>query len=182
MVALGKAQSENLRLKWAKGSGCFIELATIKRKPMIIEGSVLHLTQSSFSNLSRAESRRRHLLILADEHARAMQAVRSAFQGRGWTVDTLTPTLEALGSIKRWLYDLVIMQITQPDMGNFALCEALRQHSRVPLLLIVSPAISREIIYAFHKGADAYVVEPFDLRELLARAEALIRRAEGRLR
>ncbi|MCS7220337.1 MAG: response regulator [Anaerolineae bacterium] len=142
---------------------------------------MLHLTQGGFSSLSKGKGKQRHLLILADERTRAVQVVRSAFQTRGWIVDTMDPTTEALGSIKRWLYDLVIIQITQPDIGDFALCEALRQRSRVPLLLIVSPAVSREIISAFHKGADAYVVEPFDLRELLARAEALLRRAEKRL-
>ena len=146
-----------------------------------MERLVPHLIPSGFRSLARAENRRRHLLILADKHAPVTQTVYSAFQNRGWIIDISAPTIEALNSIQRWLYDLVIMQIVQPGAESFKLCEVLRRHSRVPLLLIVSPVVGKEIAHAFYKGADAYVVEPFDLRELLVRAEALIRRAEGRL-
>ncbi len=62
------------------------------------------------------------------------------------------------------------------------MCDALRRLSRAPLLLIVSSAASADIVQGLRRGADAYVVEPFDMRELLVRAEALVRRSEGRVK
>jgi len=124
--------------------------------------------------------RRRRLLILSREQTVEMQAVALAFRSRGWDVDISDLSTEALESIKKWLYDLVVMEIAHSGPEGFALCDVLRQHSLVPLLLIVSSVAKNYVIQGFRRGADAYVVEPFDMRELLVRAEALVRRAEGR--
>ncbi len=124
--------------------------------------------------------RRRRLLILSREQTVGMQAVAPAFRSRGWDVDISDLSTEALKSMKKWPYDLVIMEIAHSGPEGFALCEVLRQRSLVPLLLVVSSAAKNDVVQGFHRGADAYVVEPFDVRELLVRAEALVRRAEGR--
>ncbi len=146
---------------------------------MMIESHHPDLTRNELKNPTKAGHKRRRLLILAHEQTRVLQTVHFAFQSRGWIVDMAAPTVEILGLAKRRPYDLVILRIVKPGAEGFAWCEAFRQRSHVPLLLIVSPAVRKEIVYAFDKGADAYVVEPFDLRELLVRAEALIRRSEG---
>ena len=128
------------------------------------------------------ESRaRRRLLVLLHDQALGTEVVAPAFRSRGWEVHLAHLTEAALEDVKESTYDLVIMEINQPGPASFAFCDALRRYSRAPLLLIVSQAARKDIVQGFRRGADAYVVEPVDLRELLVRAEALLRRAEGRV-
>jgi DNA-binding response OmpR family regulator len=121
----------------------------------------------------------RRLLVLSRGQTVGVQAVAPAFRSRGWDVDVSDMTTESLELVKKWPYDLVVMEVIQPGSEGFALCDTLRQRSRAPLLLIISSAARSDVIQGFRRGADAYVVEPFDMRELLVRAEALVRRAEG---
>ena len=128
-----------------------------------------------------ARGNRRHLLILAESQVLATQVVAPAFRSRGWDVEGTEGIADALKLVEMRRYDLIIMQVMQPGADGFAMCEALRQHSHSPILLIVSPSARTDIIQGFRRGADAYVSEPFDMRELLVRAEALVRRSEGRV-
>ena len=122
---------------------------------------------------------RRRLLFLSRNETTGSEGVVPAFRERGWDVSVLAPCEESLTSLERQAYDLVIMEITHPGPGGYALCEELRRRSRIPLLLLVSNAARKDIVQGLDKGADAYVVEPFNMRELLVRAEALVRRAAG---
>lgn len=127
-------------------------------------------------------SRRRRLLILAKNQMLTNQVISPAFRSRGWEVDRTEEVGDALELMGNHAYDLIILEVLHPGSDGYATCDALRRLSRAPLLLIVSSAASADVIQGLRRGADAYVVEPFDLRELLVRAEALVRRSEGRVR
>lgn len=131
---------------------------------------------------SEARSRRRRLLILAENQVLANQIISPAFRSRGWEIDRTEKVGDALELMGERSYDLIILEILHPGSDGYATCDALRRLSRAPLLLVVSSAASVDIVQGLRRGADAYVVEPFDMRELLVRAEALVRRSEGRIR
>ncbi|MCD6289843.1 MAG: response regulator [Anaerolineae bacterium] len=124
----------------------------------------------------------RRLLFLSRNQTDGAEMVPLAFQNRGWEVDTASPTVEAITSLQRHSYDLVIMEVARPGSENMGLCGVIRQHSQVPLLLLVASVARGDVIEGLRRGADGYVVAPFDLRELVVRAEALVRRATGQVR
>jgi len=121
----------------------------------------------------------RRLLLLSRNQTIGAELIAPAFRSRGWEVFISAPTSEDLKEVDKRAHDLVIMEITRPGPEGYALCEELRRRSRIPLLLIVSAVAKKDIVEGLNRGADAYVLEPFDLRELLVRAEALVRRAKG---
>ncbi len=133
------------------------------------------------SGLQQTGDPPRELLVLSHDSSLGAEVIAPAFQSRGWDVQIVGPADIDTIPATAWAYDLIILQIDQPGPDGFALCDIVRQHSNAPLLLVVSQAARKDVIQGFQKGADAYVVEPFDLRELLVRAEALLRRAEGRV-
>ena len=77
---------------------------------------------------------------------------------------------------------LIILDIRLPDTTGFALCRKLRQEGhRQPILMLTARDEEVDKVLGFEVGADDYVVKPYQLRELLSRVRALLRRAYGEL-
>jgi two-component system OmpR family response regulator len=74
--------------------------------------------------------------------------------------------------------DLVIMDIRLPGVDGVSLTRQLRRSSRVPIIMLTSKKEVADRVTGLESGADDYLSKPFDLRELLARVQALLRRAE----
>lgn len=74
-------------------------------------------------------------------------------------------------------HDLIWVDMRLPDMDGVELCRAIRRRSNAPMLVVSAHREPSEVVAAFDAGADDYVNKPFDRRELVARARALIRRA-----
>ncbi|GAB4557617.1 MAG: hypothetical protein Kow0047_02090 [Anaerolineae bacterium] len=121
-------------------------------------------------------------LVLLRERAEMTKAIAPALRSRGWQVSVQELSEESVESLEPQAFDLIILEIVSAGSAGLALCETIRKRSKTPLLLILSTATSGDAIQGFYRGADAYVVEPFDMRELIVRAEALVRRAAGHLR
>ena len=75
-------------------------------------------------------------------------------------------------------YALVILDLMLPGMNGFDVCEKLREaQPRLPILMLTARGSEEDVLRGFRCGADDYVTKPFSLAELLARAEALMRRS-----
>ena len=72
---------------------------------------------------------------------------------------------------------LVILDVKLPDTDGFALCQAVRQRSKVPIIMLTSSTGETDRIVGLELGADDYVPKPYNPRELLARIKAIHRRA-----
>lgn len=73
--------------------------------------------------------------------------------------------------------DLVLLDVNLPGKSGFELCEAWRQRSQVPIILLTAMGQKGDKIRGLQLGADDYVTKPFELEELLARIHAVLRRA-----
>ncbi len=77
--------------------------------------------------------------------------------------------------------DLVVLDLMLPGISGFDVCERLRAaHPRLPILLLTARGAEEDILRGFRVGADDYVTKPFSLAQLLARVNALLRRAGER--
>ncbi|MBR5181109.1 MAG: response regulator transcription factor [Clostridiales bacterium] len=82
-----------------------------------------------------------------------------------------------LGEIKELDPHLIIMDITLPYMGGYHWCREIRKTSNVPIIFISSATDNMNIVMAMNMGADDYIPKPFDQSVLIAKVQALLRRA-----
>lgn len=86
---------------------------------------------------------------------------------------------EAINKTANNRYDLIILDITLPDISGMELCKKLRQNDqRTPIMMLTCRSEETDKVLALELGADDYVTKPFGILELMARTKALLRRAD----
>jgi DNA-binding response OmpR family regulator len=120
---------------------------------------------------------RRVLVVDDDDDIRLLleELLRSA----GYAVATAKDGRLALRTFYESPTDLVVLDLSMPELDGFETLDRLRDLSDVPVILLTARGGEIDKVRGFRAGADDYVVKPFGRRELLARIEALLRRAPG---
>jgi two-component system response regulator VicR len=116
------------------------------------------------------------LLIVEDERPLA-EILRENLEREGYGVATAESGAEAVAALARSGASLVILDIMLPKLDGFAVCEAIRARSNVPVLMLTAKDTEEDKLRGFEVGADDYLTKPFSARELHARVRALLRRA-----
>ncbi|MFZ1490951.1 MAG: response regulator transcription factor [Ilumatobacteraceae bacterium] len=117
-----------------------------------------------------------HLMIVDDEdNLRSMLA--AALQHHGFRVTTAENGRQALDLIDREHPDLVLLDVMMPDIDGFEVCRRLRTAGdRTPVLFLTARDATEDKVRGLTLGGDDYLQKPFSLDELVARAEAVLRR------
>lgn len=120
-----------------------------------------------------------HLLIVDDEdNLRSMLA--AALQHHGFTVTTAESGRVALELVAAQRPDLVLLDVMMPDLDGFEVCRRLRQDgNRTPVLFLTARDSTEDKVRGLTLGGDDYLQKPFSLDELVARAEAVLRRTNA---
>ena len=121
---------------------------------------------------------RRVLLVDDDPHIRQLLAF--AFDKAGFAVEEAGDGEEALGAVARQAPDLVVLDINMPRMDGLEVCRRLRSQGDMPVLFLSSRDDEFDRVLGIELGADDYVTKPFSPREVVARANAILRRAAPR--
>jgi DNA-binding response OmpR family regulator len=120
------------------------------------------------------------ILLVEDDPALADSTLR-AFQAQGWVVDHTARGEPVAASVKADPYDLVVLDIGLAGIDGFETLRRLRaQGSTTPVLMLTARDAVEDRVRGLEGGADDYLVKPFALAELVARARALCRRAQAR--
>jgi two-component system, OmpR family, response regulator len=120
------------------------------------------------------------LLLVEDDPALANSTMR-ALQSHGWTVDWSTRGEPVVQSVTQDHYDLVVLDIGLAGIDGFETLRRMRaQGSNTPVLILTARDAIEDRVRGLEGGADDYLVKPFALAELVARARALTRRAQAR--
>jgi len=122
------------------------------------------------------DSAARNVLVVDDE-PQITRVLRTTLSGHGYAVRTAGDGDEALEVIRGWRPDVVITDLTMPNMAGIELCQRIRAKSQVPIIVLSVRGEERIKVEAFDAGADDYVTKPFNMNELLARVRASLRRA-----
>jgi DNA-binding response OmpR family regulator len=118
------------------------------------------------------------ILVVEDEEALADGLVYN-LQRKGYDVDLARDGREALDRSGAKGYDLILLDIRLPDVDGFQVCQRLRGEGNfTPILMLTARTQPDDVVYGLKLGADDYVTKPFDLAELLARIEGLLRRQD----
>jgi DNA-binding response OmpR family regulator len=118
-----------------------------------------------------------HVLIVEDDrHLRHF--LRKALREEGATADEAASGEQALEAARSTSYDCIILDVMLPGRDGFEVLAALRaQGIGTPILMLTARAELAHRVRGLESGADDYLSKPFDLAELLARVQALVRRA-----
>jgi DNA-binding response OmpR family regulator len=116
--------------------------------------------------------------ILVVEDAKDLATVlRDRFRREGYSVETVGDGESALSAAEKTSHDLILLDVMLPGISGFEVCRELRQRNQAtPILMLTARSETVDKIVGLHLGADDYVTKPFDMGELVARVEALLRR------
>ena len=122
------------------------------------------------------ESRRR-ILVVEDEESLSL-TLSDRLLAEGYAVEVRPTGEAALELLAAEPFDLVLLDVMLPGMDGFGVCVELRRRGlQLPVLMLTARAEVREKVLGLRLGADDYLGKPFDMLELLARVEALLRRS-----
>jgi DNA-binding response OmpR family regulator len=120
------------------------------------------------------------VLVVEDDTA-IRTALVQALHEDGYAVDSTGDGVEGLWYAERNDYDLLVLDLNLPELDGMELLRRVRSGERHPAVLIVSARDTvQDRVRGLDVGADDYLVKPFALPELLARARSLVRRRHGR--
>ncbi|HET9100320.1 MAG TPA: response regulator, partial [Acidobacteriaceae bacterium] len=118
-------------------------------------------------------------ILVVDDEAQIIRVLSMACTARGYRVRSAVDGESALNVLKSWSADLVITDLSMPNMDGVELCRAIRKQSNVPILVLSVRNQEKIKVEALDAGADDYVTKPFQIDELLARIRAALRRAKN---
>ena len=118
-------------------------------------------------------------LLVVDDDPDVRDSLRRALGYAGYAVATAVNGADALASVSRSPVDLIILDVLMPMLDGFDTCRALRERGNAtPVIVLTARDAVDDRVAGLEAGADDYLVKPFALRELLARVNALLRRAQ----
>lgn len=115
------------------------------------------------------------ILIIEDEKSIA-ELERDYLEMNGFVSDIATTGEEGLQLVNKHNYQLILLDLMLPNINGFELCERLRQQVDIPILMVTARKEDIDKIRGFNRGADDYIVKPFNPSELVARVKAHISR------
>ncbi len=120
-------------------------------------------------------------LLLIEDDAMFGKALVRGLKQNGMTVDWVRNGPDGFAALKRAEHAIALLDIGLPEMSGFEVLKAVRGTSKVPPILIITARDGVEdIVTGLDLGADDYIVKPFELRALLARIRAVVRRVNSR--
>jgi two-component system phosphate regulon response regulator OmpR len=116
-----------------------------------------------------------HLLVV-DDDARLRELLRRYLTEQGFRVTVAADAAEARARLAGFAFDLVVLDVMMPGESGVALTASLRRTSRIPILLLTAMAEPDDRINGLQRGADDYLVKPFEPRELVLRIRNILQR------
>jgi two-component system alkaline phosphatase synthesis response regulator PhoP len=119
-------------------------------------------------------------LLLIEDEATLSLLLCERLEREGYCVTSCKDGIQGLAQALNGTFDLLLLDVRLPGRSGFDVCHELRRHSaNVPVLMLTARGSVKDRVKGLKIGADDYLTKPFDVTELLARIEALLRRARN---
>jgi two-component system KDP operon response regulator KdpE len=115
-------------------------------------------------------------ILVVDDEPQIRRIMRTEITSAGYEVDDAKTGEEALGKLREFRPDLVLLDINMPGMGGLATCRAIRADANVAIIMLTVHNTEAAKVEALDSGADDFITKPFSTPELLARIRAALRR------
>ncbi|MBF0118406.1 MAG: response regulator [Desulfobacterales bacterium] len=168
VIMLGVSETdEEINRGFVSGAAAYISKENIK-------GS-LHKTVSEV--LHKSLFRRERLVMVVDDSAMVCKLVETGLTEAGFQVVTAENGKKALNLLKRYRPDLIISDIDMPEMNGFAFCEAIHKDpelATIPFIVMSANSTRSHMNRMLQRGAEAYIVKPFNTDQLVILVEKLL--------
>lgn len=117
-------------------------------------------------------------ILLVDDEEMIIEVLQAYFEKEGWEINSASNGIEALKKVKEFQPDLIILDLMLPDITGEEVCRLIRKESDVPIIMLTAKSSEEDLINGIVIGADDYVTKPFSPREVVVRAQAILRRVK----
>jgi two-component system, OmpR family, KDP operon response regulator KdpE len=121
-----------------------------------------------------------HRILVVDNEAQITRVLRRSLSAHHYDIRVAADGESALDVFNDWQPDLIITDLSMPNMDGIELCRSVRAKSSIPIIVLSVKGEERTKVEALDAGADDYITKPFGIDELLARVRATLRRAPVR--
>ena len=115
-------------------------------------------------------------VLVVDDEKLIVKGIRFSLLQDGMEVDCAYDGEEAFNMAKANSYDMILLDVMLPKMDGFEVCQAIREFSDVPIVMLTAKGDDMDKILGLEYGADDYVTKPFNILEVKARIKAIMRR------
>jgi DNA-binding response OmpR family regulator len=119
-----------------------------------------------------------HTILVVDDEAKLREMMRVYLSQEGFRVVEAPNGREALFVSRHEKPDLIILDLMMPEMGGYDFIRAHQKESKTPAIMLTARVDDHDKIIGLELGADDYVTKPFNVRELIARVRAVLRRTQ----
>ena len=115
-------------------------------------------------------------VLVVDDEKLIVKGIRFSLEQDGMEVDCAYDGEEALNMVREKDYDIVLLDVMLPRLTGFEVCQAIREFSSVPVVMLTAKGDDMDKILGLEYGADDYITKPFNILEVKARLKAIMRR------
>ena len=116
------------------------------------------------------------LIVEDDKHI--AELLQMYLEKEGYGVTLASDGGEGISKFRSVKPDLVLLDVMMPVMDGWSVCRAIREESKTPVIMLTAKSETDDKVTGLKMGADDYITKPFEMREVLARIEAVLRRSD----
>ena len=118
-------------------------------------------------------------VLVVDDEKLIVKGIRFSLEQDGYEVDCAYDGEEAIEMAKKTEYDIVLLDVMLPKHDGFEVCQAIREFSDMPVIMLTAKGDDMDKILGLEYGADDYITKPFNILEVKARIKAIMRRSSN---
>uniref|UniRef100_UPI0040564698 response regulator transcription factor n=1 Tax=Agathobacter sp. TaxID=2021311 RepID=UPI0040564698 len=118
-------------------------------------------------------------VLVVDDEKLIVKGIRFSLEQDGMEVDCAYDGEEAFRMAQATKYDMILLDVMLPKMNGFEVCQAIREFSDMPIVMLTAKGDDMDKILGLEYGADDYITKPFNILEVKARIKAIMRRTSG---
>ncbi len=117
-------------------------------------------------------------VLVVEDDRNISQLLQMYLEKEGYAVITAFDGGQGLSKFREHKPDLVLLDVMMPVMDGWSVCKAIRAESQVPVIMLTAKGETDDKVHGLKAGADDYITKPFEMKEVLARIEAVLRRTD----
>jgi two-component system, OmpR family, response regulator len=118
-------------------------------------------------------------IVVVDDEASTREMVGEYLGAHGFQVSQCDGGAALRELLKKTSADLIVLDLNMPEEDGLSIVRDLKQHSRVPIIMLTATASAIDRVVGLELGADDYIAKPCELRELVARIRSVLRRSQA---
>ena len=118
-------------------------------------------------------------VLIVEDDRNIAELLQMYLEKEGYAVTVAADGGQGLQKYRAIKPDLVLLDVMMPVMDGWAVCRAIRNESKTPIIMLTAKGETDDKVHGLKAGADDYITKPFEMKEVLARIEAVLRRTAG---